>query len=133
MKNGYKTLEKAEENRKKWNEIVKRTNKSEELKSEIKNINTLWVARKVIKAFNDYSKILSEAKYKIKHVEGLKILTLKEMFQRLSIAITQVKAAIFMNSKNSKTPDPYRLLLNLTYKKILKRNDKDVALSNLSI
>ena len=41
--------------------------------------------------------------------------------------------AIFMNSKNSKTPDPYRLLLNLTYKKTLKRNDKDVALSNLSI
>ena len=93
MKNGYKTLEKAEENRKKWNEIVTRTNKSEELKSEIKNINILWVARKVIKAFNDYSKILSEAKYKIKHVEGLKTLTLKEMFQRLSIAITQVKAA----------------------------------------
>ena len=93
MKNGYTTLEKAKENRKKWNEIVKRTNKSEELKSEIKNINTLWVARKVIKAFNDYSKILSEAKYKIKHVEGLKTLTLKEMFQRLSIAITQVKAA----------------------------------------
>ena len=28
--------------------------------------------------------------------------------------------AIFMNSKNSKTSDPYRLLLNLTDKKDLK-------------
>ena len=38
-----------------------------------------------------------------------------------------------MNSKNSKAPDPHRLLLNLTDKKNLKRSDKYVALSNLSI
>ena len=30
----------------------------------------------------------------------------------------------FMNSENSKTSDPYRLLLNLTYKINLKRSDK---------
>ena len=40
---------------------------------------------------------------------------------------------IFMNSGNSKTPDPHRLLLNLLDKVNLKRNDKHVALSNLSI
>ena len=40
---------------------------------------------------------------------------------------------IFMNSENSKTSDPHRLLLNLTDKLNLKRNDKFVALSNLSI
>ena len=40
---------------------------------------------------------------------------------------------IFMNSKNSKTSDPHRLLLNLTDKIILKRSDKYVALSNLNI
>ena len=40
---------------------------------------------------------------------------------------------IFMNSKNSKTSDPHRLLLNLTDKINLKRSDKYVALSNLSI
>ena len=39
---------------------------------------------------------------------------------------------IFMNSENSKTSDPHRLLLNLTDKLNLKRNDKFVALSNLS-
>ena len=36
---------------------------------------------------------------------------------------------IFMHSGNSKTSDPHRLLLNLSN----KRNDKYVALSNLSI
>ena len=40
---------------------------------------------------------------------------------------------IFMNSENSKTFDPDRLLLNLTNKINLKRSDKYVALSNLSI
>ena len=38
-----------------------------------------------------------------------------------------------MNSKNSKTSHPHRLLLNLADKANLKRSDKFVALSNLSI
>ena len=38
-----------------------------------------------------------------------------------------------MNSKNNVTSQPHRLLLNLTYKINLKRSDKYVALSNLSI
>ena len=38
-----------------------------------------------------------------------------------------------MNSENSKTSDPHRLLLNLSDKINLKRSDKYVALSNLSI
>ena len=38
-----------------------------------------------------------------------------------------------MNSKNSKTSDTHRLLLNLTDKIDLKRKDKYIALSNLSI
>ena len=40
---------------------------------------------------------------------------------------------IFMNSKNTETSDPHRLLLNLTYQTDLKRSDQYVALSNLSI
>ena len=40
---------------------------------------------------------------------------------------------IFTNSKNSKTSDPHRLLLNLTDKINLKWSDKYVALWNLSI
>ena len=42
-------------------------------------------------------------------------------------------STIFMNSKNSKTPDPHRLLLNLTDKINLRRKDKYIALSNVSI
>ena len=38
-----------------------------------------------------------------------------------------------MNSGNSETTDPHRILLSLSDKINLKRNDKHVALSNLSI
>ena len=40
---------------------------------------------------------------------------------------------LLMNSKNSKTSDPHKLLLNLTDKIHLRRSDKYVALSNLNI
>ena len=40
---------------------------------------------------------------------------------------------IFMTSKNSETSDPDWLLLKLSDKTNLKRSDKYVALSNLSI
>ena len=40
---------------------------------------------------------------------------------------------IFINSKNSKTSDPNRLLLNVTDKIDLSRKDKFIALSNISI
>ena len=40
---------------------------------------------------------------------------------------------IFMNSENSKTSDPPRLVLNLTDKIDLRRKDKYIALSNLTI
>ena len=38
-----------------------------------------------------------------------------------------------MNSKNSKTSDPDRLLLNLTDKMDLRRKDKYIILSNVRI
>ena len=40
---------------------------------------------------------------------------------------------IFMNFENSKTSDSQRLLINISDKIKLKRSDKYVALSNLSI
>ena len=40
---------------------------------------------------------------------------------------------VFMNSENRKTSDPHRLLLNLSDKINLKRSDKYIDLSNLSI
>ena len=40
---------------------------------------------------------------------------------------------IFMNSQNSKTSETHRLFLNVTDKINLKRSDKYVPLSNLSV
>ena len=40
---------------------------------------------------------------------------------------------IFMNSENSKTSKPYVLILKLTDKLDLKRGEKGIAISNLSI
>ena len=45
-----------------------------------------------IKFYDDYSSMISEAKTKATKVAGLKILTPKQMLQRLPIALTQVKA-----------------------------------------
>ena len=42
--------------------------------------------------FNNYTQIVSEAKYKTKYGEGLKVLTPKQMLHRLPIALAQVKA-----------------------------------------
>ena len=42
-------------------------------------------------------------------------------------------ATMFMNSENSKISNPHRLLLNLTDKIDVRRKDKYIALSNLSI
>ena len=50
-----------------------------------------------------------------------------------SINLQNRMDTIFRNSKNSGTSDPHTLLLNLTDKINLKRSDKYVALSNLSI
>ena len=42
--------------------------------------------------FDDYSRIVSKAKYKTKYGEGLEILTLKQTLQKLPTAVSQVKA-----------------------------------------
>ena len=40
---------------------------------------------------------------------------------------------MFMSSKNSKISDPHKLLLSLTEKKDLRKKDKHITISNLSI
>ena len=57
------------------------------------NIQILYNARnETIKFYDDYSSIMSEAKYRATKGKGPKILTLKQMLQRLPIALAQVKA-----------------------------------------
>ena len=74
-------------------EIKTSWKKSPIQKDIIKNVTAFFdLQEKIIDFFRDYSFLLSEAKYKIKYGEGLKILTSKQMLQRLPIALAQVKA-----------------------------------------
>ena len=63
----------------------------------IDNLNKFYNSREeVINFFRDYIEMLSDANYNAKQNEtkgkGLKILTPKQMLQRLPIALAQVKA-----------------------------------------
>ena len=96
IKESDTTLEKAEEQQKEFklelNKTVKGSKKPEDQKSAISNIKTLYKSQeKVIRLFDNYSRIVSEVIYKTKHDKGLKILTPKQMLQRLPVALTQVK------------------------------------------
>ena len=59
----------------------------------ITNIKNLDSSRqKVINLFNDYAKIRSKVMCKTKQGTGLKILSPKQMLQRLPMALAQVKS-----------------------------------------
>ena len=62
-------------------------------KNTLFNIEMLYKARnEAIKFHDDYSSMMSEAKYRATQGTGLKILTPKQMLQRLPVALAQVKA-----------------------------------------
>ena len=103
LKNDEKTLQQVEEDQRKFkselNEITSGNpkHKSEKQSYTIKNVRNLYDSRqKIINLINDNAKIRSEAIYKSKQnkAEGkrLKIITPKQMLQRLPIALAQVKA-----------------------------------------
>ena len=105
IKNGDTTLQQVEKQQKDFkkelNEITSGNpkHKSNNQLYVIKNVKNLYDSRqKIIDLLNDNSKIRSEAIYKSKQNEttgtgtGLKILTPKQMLQRLPIALVQVKA-----------------------------------------
>ena len=80
--------------------MVKKTTKQKEV---INNITRFCLSREeVVNFFRDYVEMLSDANYNAKQNEtkgkGLKILTPKQMLQRLPIALAQVKAG--NNSEN---------------------------------
>ena len=73
--------------------------KSVDQRNIIRNVTIFFDLReKIIDFFKDYSLLLSEANYKTKYGERLKMLTPKKMRQRLPIALVQVKAG--NNSEN---------------------------------
>ena len=103
IRDGYKTLQEIEEDQRKFKSSLGQITSGDPeykdvyQKDVIKNTKNLYNSRqKVINLFNDSVKIRSEAIYKSKQNEtkgaGLKILTPKQMLQRLPIALAQVKA-----------------------------------------
>ena len=69
----------------------------------INNLEKFYISREeIFNFFRDYTKMVLDSKYKAKQDEtkgtGLKILTPKQLFQRLPTAFAQVKAG--NNSKN---------------------------------
>ena len=110
MKNGDTTLQQVEKQQKDFkkelNEITSGNpkHKSNSQLYIIENVKNLYNSRqKIINLLNDKSRIRCEAIYKSKQNKttgtGLKILTPKQMLQRLSIALAQVKAG--NNSESS--------------------------------
>ena len=81
--------------------------RSKEQKHSMYNMEMLYKARNEnIKCYDDHSSLVSEAKSKAKQHEteqraaGLKILTPKQLLQRLPIALSQVKAGNNNNNNN---------------------------------
>ena len=127
IKEGYITLEKAEEKQKEFepeiNKVVPCSKKSEEQKNAIKNIKHFPNhKKKVIKLFDDYSRIVSEPKYKTKY-ECLKISTPKQMIQRLPLALAQVKAG---NTSENLLNEIRQIIYLLYHTKITKKVYKNI-------
>ena len=69
--------------------------------------------------YNDYAKIISEAKQKSKYGKGLKTLSPKQMLQGLPIALAQIKAG---NNSESLLIEIRQIVYSLCRrKKLLKK------------
>ena len=97
-------------------------------------LQRLPIAFAQVKAGNTSENLLNEIRLIIYSLYWAKEIN-KKVYSNImnSIKLWNKVDTIFMNSGNSKTSDPQRLLPNLTDKINLKRSDEYVALSNLRI
>ena len=97
-------------------------------------LQRLPIAFAQVKAGNTSENLLNEIRLIIYSLYWAKEIN-KNVYSNImnSIKLWNKVDTIFMNSGNSKTSDPQRLLPNLTDKINLKRSDEYVALSNLRI
>ena len=127
-----KQVEQEQENfRSELNEITRGSNKSQTQLDTIKNAKNLYNSRqKIVDLLNDNSRIRFEAIYKaIKKITGtgLKILTPKQVLQRLPIALAQVKAG---NSSESLLNEIRQIVYSLYQsKEITKKVYNDIIKS----
>ena len=85
-----------------------------------------------VKAGNTSENVLNEIRQIIYSLYRAKDIT-KKVYNNMTIRSNTKMDTVCLDSKNNKTSDLHRLLLNLTDYISLKRSDKYVALSNLSI
>ena len=82
------------------------------------------VRNDVNKLYDDYSSMVSEAKYEVTKGRGLKILTPKQMLQILPISLAQVKAGnnseSFLNEIRKIVYSLYRQTTIIIYNNIIK-------------
>ena len=127
-----KQVEQEQENfRSELNEITRGSSKSQTQLDTIKNAKNLYNSRqKIIDLLNDNSRIRFEVIYKaIKKIRGtgLKMLTPKQMLQRLPIALAQVKAG---NSSESWLNEIRQIVYSLYQsKEITKKVYNDIIKS----
>ena len=79
-----------------------------------------------MKLYNDYPKIKSEAMYKTKQGTGLKILTPKQMLQRSTVALVQVKFTNFI--KFNQTNCLFFVSIKKNYLKVYNNVIKSIPL-----
>ena len=96
INNAKKTLKQSKENENEYksdlNEIKTAKKKKKKKKNPIYNNETLYKAQNiVIKIFDNFSSFASNSRYKATHGEWLKILSHKQMLQRLPISLMQVQ------------------------------------------
>ena len=98
-------------------------------------LQRLPLALAQVKAGNTSEKLLKEIRQITYYLHREKEITknLYNWIQWIQWRYNKKVDAVFMNSKNSKTSDPHRLLFNLINKINLKGSDKHVAMSMLSI
>ena len=105
--------------------------KSEDQISAIKYIKKLYSGRQtVIKFYNDYTRILFEAKYKSTHGEGIKILTPKEMLERLAIAPAQVKTG---NTSENLLNEIRRMIYSLDLAKKITKSVYNIIMNSIKL
>ena len=103
-------------------------NKSPEQKKTINKIKNLDNSReKVVQMFNDYAKNMSKNIYKSKQGTGFKVISPKQMLQRLAILLSQIKAG---NNSESLLNEIRQIVYSLYQsKEITKKVYKNVNIS----
>ena len=101
----------------------------------INNLEKFYNSREeIINFFRDYGKMILDAAYKSKQIgtkgKGLKILTPKQMFQRLPISLAQVKAG---NNSESLLNEIWQIVYSLYQSKQVTKKVYNNIIKSINI